>query len=314
MENKNKYPIKVVSQQTGLSQFVIRAWEKRYNAVQPDRTNSNRRLYSRNDIDKLILLNNAIKSGHHIGGIAHLSINSLKELISEEEKTSGVLLQNEFSIKKESDIQYINSAVTAIKNFDSKLLESILMRASVNLPQPLLISEVVTPLIKKIGDMWKIGELRIAHEHLASSVLKNFLNNIVDTYNTPDAAPSVVITTPVGQNHEMGALIVSVVAASAGWKVTYLGSNLPAEEIAAAVEQTNARLLALSIVYPCDDVMLRKEIKKLRSMVVSKIRIIAGGSGANGYIDILREYGIEIISDLQIFRNELSQISLTSYN
>ncbi|MBT8386872.1 MAG: MerR family transcriptional regulator, partial [Ignavibacteria bacterium] len=65
-----KYPIKVVSQMTGLSAFVIRAWEKRYDAVTPARTETNRRLYSEDDIEKLRLLNEAVNKGHNIGGIA----------------------------------------------------------------------------------------------------------------------------------------------------------------------------------------------------------------------------------------------------
>jgi MerR family transcriptional regulator, light-induced transcriptional regulator len=74
MANNYKYPIKVVSQMTGLSVHVIRAWEKRYNVVEPDRTETNRRLYSEEDIEKLKLLNDALHLGHHIGGIANLSL------------------------------------------------------------------------------------------------------------------------------------------------------------------------------------------------------------------------------------------------
>ena len=68
MEKLYKYPIKVVSQMTGLSAFVIRAWEKRYSVVIPSRTETNRRLYSENDIEKLRLLNEAVQGGHNIGG------------------------------------------------------------------------------------------------------------------------------------------------------------------------------------------------------------------------------------------------------
>ncbi len=77
MEKMYKYPIKVVSQMTGISAFVIRAWEKRHNVVTPSRTETNRRLYSDEDIEKLKLLNEAVKSGHNIGGIAYLSIDEL---------------------------------------------------------------------------------------------------------------------------------------------------------------------------------------------------------------------------------------------
>ena len=83
MERVYKYPIKVVSQMTGLSAFVIRAWEKRYDAVTPSRTETNRRLFSEEDIEKLRLLNEAVQKGHNIGGIAKLSLSDLKSIISQ---------------------------------------------------------------------------------------------------------------------------------------------------------------------------------------------------------------------------------------
>ena len=85
MEKLYKYPIKVVSQMTGLSAFVIRAWEKRYDAVTPSRTETNRRLYSEEDIEKLNLLNEAVKKGHNIGGIAKLAISEIRRVLDRKE-------------------------------------------------------------------------------------------------------------------------------------------------------------------------------------------------------------------------------------
>ena len=87
MASEYKYPIKVVSQMTGLSVHVIRAWEKRYHVVEPDRTDTNRRLYSVDDIEKLRLLNDASHLGHNIGRLANLSLSELK--IKRKKKYTG---------------------------------------------------------------------------------------------------------------------------------------------------------------------------------------------------------------------------------
>ena len=84
MENTKKYPIKIVANKTGLSMHVIRIWEKRYNAVIPERTETNRRLYSTEDILKLQLLSKAIEAGHTISSIANFSISDLKSLVENE--------------------------------------------------------------------------------------------------------------------------------------------------------------------------------------------------------------------------------------
>ena len=135
------------------------------------------------------------------------------------------------------------------------------MNASAKLTQPVLIEEVVIPLVYKIGDMWHNGEIRVANEHLASSVIRSFLFNLLESYSVNDSAPVLVSATPRGQEHELGALIAGVVAASAGWKVIYLGSNLPSEEIGSVVSYLNAKVVALSLVYPSDDQTLCKELR-----------------------------------------------------
>ena len=90
MENSITYPIKAVSQITGLSIHVIRAWEKRYNAVVPFRTDTNRRLYTSKDVEKLKLLSAASNMGYSIGNIANYKIDDLKSIVGFEEHTKKV--------------------------------------------------------------------------------------------------------------------------------------------------------------------------------------------------------------------------------
>jgi len=310
-----KYPIKVVSQMTGLSVHVIRAWEKRFNVVEPERTDTNRRLYSQEDIEKLKLLNDALHKGHSIGGVANLSSNDLKNLLSSN-KNSQEGFKETTSETSSSEVveNVLSDGIDAIRNYNAKKLETILLNVSTKLTQPRLIEDVIVPLVYKVGELWHSGEIRVANEHLGSSVIRGFLFNLLESYSVSDSAPIVVSATPRGQEHELGALIAGVVAASSGWKVIYLGSNLPAEEISAVVGHLKARVVALSIVYPNDDPVLPRELRKIKQSLPPGVSIVAGGRAADGYLDVLDEISAVVVKNTKQFRIELETIRENKYN
>jgi DNA-binding transcriptional MerR regulator/methylmalonyl-CoA mutase cobalamin-binding subunit len=315
MASEYKYPIKVVSQMTGLSVHVIRAWEKRYNVVEPDRTDTNRRLYSEEDIKKLRMLNDASHLGHNIGGLANLSLTELKNILSSEKSKTSEYKSEPNSVNQVELVKEILSeSIETIRNYDAKQFESILLNASAKLTQPILIEEVLIPLVYKIGDMWHSGDIRVANEHLASSVIRSFLFNLLESYSANNSAPVLISATPRGQEHELGALIAGVVAASAGWKVVYLGANLPSEEIGAVVSYLNAKVVTLSLVYPSDDPSLPKELRKLKQILSSGVSIIAGGRATGGYLEVLDEIGAQVVKNTKQLRGELESIRENKYN
>jgi methanogenic corrinoid protein MtbC1 len=272
-------------------------------------------MYSEDDIEKLKLLNDAIHLGHNIGGIANLSAKELKSLLKKENQESSE--PSSIIVKSEPDknIQEIlTECISSIKNYDAKQLESILLNTSTKFTQPVLIEELIVPLVYKIGEMWHDGEIRVANEHLASSVVRSFLFNLLEAYSINDSAPVMVSATPRGQEHELGALIVGVVAASSGWKVIYLGASLPAEEISSVVSYLNARVVALSIIYPNDDPHLKQELKKIHQLLPAGVSMIAGGRAANGYYDVLDEIGAVIVKNTKQLRMELEAIRENKYN
>ena len=308
-----KYPIKVVSQMTGLSVFVIRAWEKRYNVVTPERTETNRRLYSENDIEKLKLLNNAVNLGHNIGGIANLSASELKSILGNKPVSSPGT--SEISNEKLSDTKSIlRSSVDAVKSYDGKKLSTILLKASSKMSQPQLIENLIIPLVYEIGDLWHEGDIRVANEHLASAVIRSFLSNLIEQHIPSQNAPIIISATPRGQDHELGALIAGVTAASVGYKVIYLGPNLPVEEVAAVTDNLDAKVVALSLVYPNDDPQLKLDLVNLKKMLPEKISLIVGGRAADGYLDVLDEIGAIRVNDTKQLRVELEAIREHKYN
>lgn len=305
--NEPMHPIKAVANRTGLSVHVIRVWEKRYHAVTPKRTETNRRLYSDADINRLKLLKKATDGGHNIGQIANLPFEKLCRLT--EQNTDTPASENNVAPQThQHPASYIQNAIEATKNFDAQTLQSVLAHAAVAMSQILLIENVIVPFMYQIGNLWHHGDLRISHEHLASSVTRAFLENLKTTYSIPTSAPNIIVTTPSGQLHELGAAIVSTIASGKGWQVTYLGASLPAEEIAAAATQQKSRAVALSLIYPSDDPNIKTELVKLHNNLPSTTALLIGGSAAQNYNDIIQEIGAIPVSDVISLQEHLDHL------
>ncbi|MFH2000381.1 MAG: MerR family transcriptional regulator [Planctomycetota bacterium] len=302
------FNMKAVSIRTQLSPHVIRVWERRYQAVTPGRTETQRRLYSEEDVQRLILLRKATEAGHRIGQISNLSREELLKLIP----PSQFFLEQEQSVSPSGSMELISvdRLIEAVKEYDEATLHEGLSRAAVALSRPHLLDKIIVPLMIKVGDQWHEGALRVAHEHFATAIVRTFLGHLNDGVNLPENAPSLVVTTPPGQVHEMGALVVAASALSLGWQALYLGPNLPAEEICAAMDRNRSRAVALSIVYPPGDMHVMEELKKLRRLLSSDKSIIVGGRSAGSYRKVLEEIQAIVLPDAKSLGSCLDDLSL----
>lgn len=288
------HAIKAVARRTGLSAHVIRIWEKRYHAVEPERTDTNRRLYSEEQIERLSLLRDITQAGHSIGNVAKLPTVRLRELAEQ----STVNLAGAPSGNGGGTASFLDECIAAVKTLDSRALEDALNRAATDLGAQGLLQRVVAPLAQKIGDLWRDGIITAAHEHFASVVIRIFLGHAAKPFAGAENGPGLIVATPSGQLHELGALLAAATAANLGWRVTYLGASLPAAEIAGAVKQSQARALALSIVYPEDDPRLETELMRLRDLLPDDVLLLSGGRAVTSYSAALEKIGAVQIKDL----------------
>lgn len=304
MATERLHPIQVAAARTGLTQHAIRAWERRYGAVTPRRTPTNRRLYSDDDVLRLRLLHRVTQAGWSVGQVAHLPTDELGLLLKESEDARG---QTPPSADSPAPGHYLAQALRSIKSLDGGALETLLYRAEADLGTSSTVDVVIAPLIHEVGEGWREGSLRIAHEHLASSAIHTYLSNVRLERKIPTGAPSLVCATPAGQWHELGALMAAAVAAMEGWHVTYLGPNLPTEEIVTAARTVQARIVALSIAYPSDDPMMLPALRKLRKTLPAETAVVAGGRAAMDYEAALREIGAGLVADMPAWRVELER-------
>lgn len=293
-----RHPIKVVCHRTGLSAHAIRVWERRYGLICCQRTDSNRRLYSDEEIERLRLLKMLTDCGHRISNIACLDFERLYELHRQDQPPQALPVAYEPEVPTCPD-RCRAECMEATKQLDAPALTKLLEDARHSFGQRTTLLRIIAPLIFEIGERWRNGDLRVAHEHLATNVLRDYLASSTRTYPPAPAAPEIVVATPVGQAHEVGALLASAAARDLGWRVTYLGPSLPAEEIAACVRTRRARAVALSIVYPSDDPQVPGELEQLRRILPSGVAIILGGRAAFGYHQAVRVPDIRLVSSLE---------------
>ena len=305
------HSINIAAKRSGLSAHVIRIWEKRYSAVAPSRTESNRRQYSDEEIDRLVLLKQATDAGYKISQLAPLTTENLSDLLAKE-GTAATQQETVTSHGDHSDLDrgrpYIDRSLTAIKNLEPQELEECLTQAALSLGHQGMICQVVAPLAVEIGELWRQGSITAAHEHFASAIIRVFLTNISKPFAIPETAPRIVVATPAGQLHELGAIIAAASCASAGWKVTYLGTNLPASEIAGACIQNQSKAVALSLVFPEDDPDLPKELSRLREFLPSNVNIMAGGRAAQAYQTTFDEIGGLVCNSMPEFTKHLDAL------
>lgn len=322
MRTDQGYSMRVVQRRTGLSPHVIRVWERRYGAVTPGRTETGHRTYTDADIERLQLLRNTTQAGHSISRIAGLSNEELKKLTAADEPASlahsGARQTGKFqaaittepapsSLERKPEA-HLKRCISAIEELNAAALEAALSQSLVALGQRLMMDQVLVPLMQYIGDGWRRGTLRIVHEHIASATVRTFLGQIAQKQTGDIHAPVVVVTTPPGQIHEIGAMMVAATATSEGWRAVYLGADLPIEETAAAVVHSNARALALSIVYPVDDTRLPGELRRLSGFLPPHVTLLAGGRAVEQYADVLNEIGAVAVHSLMDLRLELEHL------
>lgn len=305
--------MKVVSKRTGLTPHAIRAWERRYDVVSPKRDSNNRRCYTDDDIERLTLLREATEAGFPISQVVDYTDDELREIVGKMNvidlplrKPPEMVKGRDISVVKDDEV-YIESFMSALNQMDRKALESILIGCETEIGRNAMLERVVVPLMERIGDLWRSGEIRISHEHLATHVVRTFLGSLLSSQKAFSGAPNALVTTPSDQWHDIGALAAAVTAASEGWNVTYLGPNLPAEEIAGAAKYNNSRVVILSLIYPEKDPAVIQELRKLRSHLPG-VPVIAGGRASESYREVLEEIDAMPVSDLYQIRTALENI------
>jgi DNA-binding transcriptional MerR regulator/methylmalonyl-CoA mutase cobalamin-binding subunit len=304
-----KYKIGAVSRLTGLSADVVRVWERRYQAITPQRSDGGSRLYSDAEIARLRKLRQAVEFGHAISQIAKLPDAELENLTGKHkaaQQSAGETGQwnpgNPYDVTRERFLE-------AIARMEVVVADELIYRAATLYPPRVMVKNIVAPLLEEIGERWAHRDFGVAEEHVATNLIRNLISSMFRLYSPSDgnrAADAIVLATPAGERHEFGILIGALIAAMHGWRVIYLGADLPAAEIVRTVKLTKARVLALSVLTP-ENLETGRELKAIADHIPQHARVWIGGEDAPNHRALIEQANWILVRDFEDLDDRLKR-------
>ncbi|MFN8247444.1 MAG: MerR family transcriptional regulator [Ferruginibacter sp.] len=228
----NSFTIKDLENLSGIKAHTLRIWEQRYNFLKPNRTFTNIRYYSNDELKKILNIALLNKYGYKISHIDKMSeaeikekLVSLNQLEAQQERIVNDLIKNMVDLDME--------------NFEVTLDKFIMVRGVER-----AITQIIFPFLEKIGILWLTNHINPAQEHLVSNIIRQkLIVGIESVTSSVKVNKSVVLFLPEGEYHELGLLFIYYMLKSRGVQVIYLGSSIPMKDVAYVVNLKKPDLL-----------------------------------------------------------------------
>jgi len=221
----SRYSIKDLERLSGVKAHTIRIWEQRYNLLQPDRTDTNIRLYNDQDVKLLLNVSLLLKHGGKISHICKLSVQEIAGKIGE--------LANANISREPFCESQVNSLVVAMLQFEELRFEETLAESIEKMGFEFTMLNVIIPFLQKIGMMWLSGESSILQEHFISNLIRRKMLVAIDSLPIVDnpKAETFLLFLPENELHEVGLLFSKYLLKARGKHVMYMGQSLPREDV-----------------------------------------------------------------------------------
>ena len=216
---------------TGVNSVTLRAWERRYGLIKPQRTESGHRVYSNNDIEHIKNILKMLDSG--------IAISRVKDAL-------GVESEKPNNIPTSHWLKYTDDMLRGVYNFDELILDSVYNEAMSLYPIDIVTRELLLPLLEKLGQRWMHVITGIAEEHFFSSFMRNKLGARFHHRNQQNTGPQIVAACLPGEQHEFGLLLLSLAAHARGYRIILLGADMPLNQLAEVVHRSNSNGIILS--------------------------------------------------------------------
>jgi methanogenic corrinoid protein MtbC1 len=241
-----RYNIKSVTQKTEIQSVTIRAWERRYALLTPKRATNGYRLYSERDIAVLLWVKNRIEAGVSISS----AVNEFQQ-ITGAGKWPDAVISDKGPMATRSGEKLPAETVSqqlllALIRHDEKVAALVFGEALGSFDLAELFESVLTPVLVDIGERWARGEIKVATEHFASNFIQSRLQAIFQSLPLRSTAPRLMIGCAPDELHVIGPLMLSILLRDAGYKVEFLGPDIPLDDLAAYVIDETPKMLILS--------------------------------------------------------------------
>lgn len=271
--SERTYEIHEVAELTGLAPARLRAWERRYEVVRPRRMANGYRAYTAQQVALLRAFAHLVETGERIGDLAS---RPREDVIAQAESRAPAASPQA-------------ALLDAIRAFDRERLEGLVAQQLALRGLRDFATEIVLPLAEAVGDLWALGTIPIAGEHMASEVVLHALKGGLRMAR--GSGPLLVAGCMPGERHEWGVLATLALIQENGWRVQYLGADLPAEEVLEASWKLSPAAIGLSA---SDPGLVRASLPALAALpsrLPPRTMAVLGGRGVQSHAHLLRGYG-----------------------
>jgi DNA-binding transcriptional MerR regulator len=280
------YRIHIASEMTGVSEGLIRAWERRYGVLKPRRTASGYRAYTQADIEVLKRLKKLTEEG--------VSIAEAVRLLPKIKKEAKEHVEAQETPRKapatEQYTRWRQDVLVAAERLDQQTIETVLDEAMASLPPVAFFEDVLMPLQREVGERWHDGKLTVAEEHLVTQAARQRVLTLL--HQAPKRAKAHVVAACFPEeDHELGLMGVALRFRHAGWRVTFLGARTPPEHLARVVRALNPELVALSSVGGGSEDDFKKTLGQVLAALPAKTKVVVGGATGVKFADAVRALG-----------------------
>jgi MerR family transcriptional regulator, light-induced transcriptional regulator len=265
--------IKVVSELTGLPMGTLRAWERRYGFPRPTRREgSNRRLYSKADVERLRMMSAALAHGYRPSDVVGLPALELRALLGEQAEPARVAARG-------VAIADVGAMLELLARDDVKRIEDELRLAAAALGPKRFVTDLAHPLALAVGKAWAEGKIAIRQEHLMTECLTTQLRTLLAAQQAVDGSPTIVLTTLPGEPHTLGLQMVALYTALSAAKPRFLGASTPPAQIIAAARAFDARVVGITLTPTTEPAATSRELARLARGLPAGTALWAGGAG-----------------------------------
>lgn len=276
--NPVRYPIRTVTELTGVHPVTLRAWERRYGLIKPERTPKGHRLYSQSDIECIQRITHLLEQGIAISQVRPL----LERGIPRVEEPVRVAERNVWK-------DYREDMLGAIERFNENEIEHLYNDALSLYPLGLVHSQLIVPLLRQLGERWKAREAGICEEHFFTTYLRNKLGSRIQQLNQHNHGPMLLIACLPGEFHEVGMLMFTLAMLDKGYRALVLGANVPLQQIPLVLKRQPCEGVVLSASSRISGSLLQEDIPQLVANL--NIPVFVGGTASERHRQAIIDAG-----------------------
>jgi DNA-binding transcriptional MerR regulator len=226
----NAFTIKDLENLSGIKAHTIRMWEQRYNFLKPQRSCTNIRYYSNDELKTLLNIALLNRYGFKISHIDKMQPSEISEKILSLRDTEAIQerIINEL-VKEMVELQTDKFEITINRYIHENGIEKT-------------IKEIIFPFLEKIGILWQTGHIMPAQEHLVFNIIRQKLIVAIDAVPSNPVGKSCILFLPEGEYHELGLLFLSYLVKSHGCRIIYLGANVPMRDVESIIQTMNPEI------------------------------------------------------------------------